>query len=215
MMNFNSLQDINTFSRIWFISGAVTVVLPLILFGWARLSYSGDGNDDNGNQDDDNNQNNQNDGAPWWWFGGNDERREEAASPALVFTYVWSLLLFGAILYYGLKSIRRGGQDMIVITSLIFFANLAFLMMILLQGVEGMVEADGPEMEENGFCGQMGVLMFITYFLWFIFSLLFVCLIRRRTSDSHITVIEFGPTDYTVMNSEPEVKVSNKTPVEI
>lgn len=81
-------------------------------------------------------------------------------------------------------------------TALAVFANLCFILMVLLQGMEGVVEAEGPQLEENGFCGQIGVLMFLTYLFWMIFSLAFLWTIRRLKSKEDTTVVEVEPYDY-------------------
>ena len=224
MISLNSLQNPTTFLRIWMISGATTVVVPLIVFGAARLANSG-GNDQNQNGDNngegnggnncrwyqfgcsDNNDNQEQgsgdrQGAPWWWFGARDERRaEDSASPALILCYVWSIVLFAVILRYGSIAVN-GGNSLAVISSLVIFANLCFLMMVLLQGVDGVVEVEGRQVEENGFIGQMGVLMFMTYFLWLLFSLVFVYLIRLREQRSNVTTVEISPSDYQVAPDE-------------
>ena len=237
MRIIEALQDLRTLFRVWMISGAVTVFVPLISFVAARASNNQENNNNgggsadqnqnqyyyNGNQNNDchwynwgcsnqnqynNNQgsadNRQEESAPWWWFGaGEDRRRDEfRANPALVFAYVWSLSVFVALLHFGFQGVRNG-HSKVVIVALLMFANLAFLLMVLLQGVEGIVEVDGPELEENGFCGQMGVLMFLTCFFWLLFSVLFAFLLRRREQSSNVTTIEIEPSDYRMQTDSP------------
>lgn len=50
-----------------------------------------------------------------------------------------------------------------IIIALILFANYSILSMLLFAGI------DGPEMEEYGFCGQLGVLMYLTSISWMLF----------------------------------------------
>ena len=225
------LEDLATFSRVWFGSGLCTVLIPLLIFTTSRLTSYGNNEDQNQDNQDQNDQYQNNcrwyqwgcrqnyngdgeqrqdegNGAPWWWWsGGEDQRREEGPSPAVVFCYCWSLLLFGTILYGGFQGIKTG-RDVVVIAALFVFANLAFILMILMQGVEGFVDADGPEMEENGFYGQLGVLMYMSYLAWLIFSVVFIFIIRRRASRANVTKIEIEPSDYQI-HPEPEVKRSS------
>jgi len=152
--------------------------------------------------------------APWWWVWGNRERRrdDESASPALVFIYIWSLLLFASVFVYGYRSFRFGGDDNLktVVGALVIFANYSFLSMFFLGGLEGGVQADGPELDENGFYGQFGVLMFMTYFFWFVFSTTFATIFYRRNAKSNVTAIDIEPTDYmTYSESNPEAGEKN------
>lgn len=219
-MNF--LQNNKTLFRVWNGTGAATILLPLIIFGVARLSNSqGNNNGEEENQNNNNNScrwyqwncsNNYNEQgeegqrentAPWWWFGANDRRGEDGGpSPALIVAYCWSLVMFCIILKMGYDGVING-QDRAVSASLIVFANLCFLMMILLSGVEGIVESDGPELEENGFYGQMGVLLYLSCFLWLLWSLTFVFLVRKR-SQSNVTKIEIEPSDYQMHSDQGE-----------
>ncbi|GAX27854.1 hypothetical protein FisN_13Hh038 [Fistulifera solaris] len=218
-----------TFFRVWFLSGLATVLLPLVVFSVARLAntqtqeemqqealnaeyygpckwYQFRCKRNNGwyyqaeqhNEADRREEN----GAPWWWFG-RERRPEDRANPALIFTYSWSVLVFAFILHYGYNSIRDK-QEHIAITALAVFANLSFILMVLLQGMEGVVEVDGPQLEENGFCGQVGVLMFLTYFFWVIFSLVFMWTIRKKKRDESTTLIEVEPYDYRASSDDPE-----------
>lgn len=210
-----------TFFRVWFGSGIATVLLPLFIFSVARLAntqteeeqqqqaangqyyagpckwYQFSCRRNNGwyyqaEQRNDANRREEND-MPWWWFGG-EHRPEDRANPALIFTYMWSLLVFAFILHYGYNAIREK-REHISMTALAVFANLCFILMVLLQGMEGVVEADGPQLEEHGFYGQVGVLMFLTYSFWMIFSLVFIWTIRQRKRDEK-SVIEVEPYDY-------------------
>lgn len=225
----NLLTDDRLFTRTWYISGALSVLVPLLTFSIARVTYQGDdeARNDEGNwrnfckwyqykcrrsfyqyqqangQQEDHQEDSQ---APWWWF--NRERdhrgREEGSQPVLVFVYVWSLFLFGSILFFGVNQMETNNK--IVISSLLFFANLAFIMMILLQGLEGVVETEGRGVEEHGFVGQVGVLLFLTYLMWLIFSTAFAFILHRRESRQSATA---GINDYQ-MHSD-ELKPTSRT----
>jgi hypothetical protein len=111
---------------------------------------------------------------PVWWiatFGGVDEeeRREQeenAETPgALKFVYVWSLLIFVGILLYGVFVVlKRRRQPSGLLAALFIFTNYAILSMLML--ASGVISDEGRQLENTGFYGQFGVLMFLTYF-WF------------------------------------------------
>ena len=89
------------------------------------------------------NNNNNNNGdyygdTPWWYFGGAKWERgrdEEKAPPMLIATYIWSLLLFSAIVFCGHRSLQSGHFHGVVV-ALILYANFALLSMFLYSGVE-------------------------------------------------------------------------------
>jgi len=222
-----------SFLTTWFVSGAFTVVVPLLTFTVSRLTnYEGDDNDNN--QDDDayvncswwqwscrrnNNNNNgeeqQDDNeentAPWWWFWGGDQqdqRQEDETNRALVFCYVWSLAVFGGILFMGFYTHNRGADWNAVLSALAVYANMTFVSLFFLGGLEGGVQVDGPELDESGFYGQFPVLLFSTSLLWTIFALAFFVAIRRRVRQGAITKIDIEPSDYQI-HPEPEPSVDD------
>jgi len=139
-------------------------------------------------------------GVPWWFVWGDEEarrRREEMGLPprALLFIYIWSLALFSLLVYYGVRMQHEKQSLKPLIVALFFWANLALVSLFYLAGLEGGIEIEGPEIEEDGFYGQFAVMMFITYFLWLLFSVAFGVLFYRQ--DKRDTVEE--PNDYSNM----------------
>jgi hypothetical protein len=224
-----------SFLAAWFVSGSLTVLLPLIIFGTARLSNNNQDEDDNNNnnnnddengnvcswwqwscrrninnddQDGNNNDEDDENSAPWWWFWGENERggAEEESNGALVFAYVWSLLVFSGIMAYGYYSYRRGADLNGVVASLIVFCQFSFISMFFLGGMEGGVEVEGKELEENGFYGQLPVLMFMTSLFWTIFSLVFAIVVRRMARHDGVEVIDVVPSDYQIHSHDSEDK---------
>lgn len=178
---------------IWFVCGAVTILLPLTIFGISRLSYQY--SSDNEEADDNDN------GTPWWFFGSGGD--DGTTPPFLIATYLWSLLVFFGILFYGYQSITRIGADLsAIIAALVLFANYSILSMFLFAGVEGAVETEGPEVDEHGFCGQFGVMMYLTSICWVIFSISFALVFRHSTRRDEVTTVDVEPSDYRVHDSE-------------
>jgi hypothetical protein len=223
-----------SFLLAWFVSGALAVLVPLVIYGSARLSNNNQDENDNNdnNQDDDNgnycswwqwscrrnnndnDDNNNNNGdeddensAPWWWLWSEQERdRDEDTNGALIFAYVWSLLVFGGIMAFGFSSYRRGADMNAVVAALVIFMQFSFLSMFFLGGMEGGVESEGKELEENGFYGQFPVLMFMTSLFWTVFSLVFAIVVRRMARHAGVEVIEVVPSDYQIQNDSDEEK---------
>lgn len=183
----------------WFTSAAVTVFLPLLFFTVARLRNSNNAaGDDNNNDDQAYNYNGQqqqnNNGAPWWWLWAEGNQRRQGFNPTLILIYFWSLLLFGGILYYGYFIIDRNISSLIA--ALLVYANLCVLSMLFLGGLQGGVQVDGPQIQEDGFYGQMGVLLWITNFFGFVFSVVFAYLLRRRMRHANVETIEIDESEY-------------------
>jgi hypothetical protein len=164
------------------------------------------GDDDNNNNNNDNNDQDEN-SAPWWWLWSEEERnRDEDTNGALIFAYVWSLIVFGGIMAFGFSSYRRNADMNAVVAALVIFMQFSFISMFFLGGMEGGVQAEGKELEDNGFYGQFPVLMFMTSLFWTIFSLVFAIVLRRMARHSGVEVIEVGPSDYQIQNDDDKEK---------
>jgi hypothetical protein len=157
----------------WFISGMLTIIIPLIIFVTSRRVNTddddgeGDANNNNNNNNNNNQENNQS-SSPWWYFGmngGNDNRRDgERTPPILIATYLWSILVFHGILFYGYRALRYSSTNNSnpydsIIVALVLFTNYNILSVLLLSNVEGAIETEGPGVDEHGFVGQFGVMV--------------------------------------------------------
>ena len=176
-------------------------------WGCRDIDYYENGNGGGGNQ-------NRQDGRPWWWLWAEDERRpEDATNPTLVVIYLWSLVLFLALVFVGFRIQKNEAYDNRILSgALMVFANLTIIGMLFLGGLEGAVQADGPEMEENGFYGQFGVLLFTTYFWMTLYSIFVVAVLRLKSKAASTTKIELKEGDYQAYES-PEVTVSKNDAV--
>lgn len=148
---------------------------------------------------------------PWWWLWAEDERRpDDAPNPTLIVIYIWSLLLFAFLVYYGYRVKMNNSFDKsAIIMSLIVFAHLCAFGMLFIGGLEGAVLDEGPELDSHGFYGQFGVLVFTTYFWCCLFSVVFAYLIRRMASSSATTKIDISMDDYQAYEPK-EVKATGK-----
>jgi len=154
--------------------------------------------------------------AGWYpsWFSGwtvTEEQREQMleegqTSPALIFTYVWQILMFIAILAYGFIVIKQNRVVSGLTVALIVFANMSFLAMWML--ADGTIITDGEYIQDVGFYGQFPVLMFITNAWYVIFGIVFTALFTVRSHYMHSEKpagkeIEASEESYKAMDTPP------------
>lgn len=133
--------------------------------------------------------------AGWYpsWFSGWTQTQEEReqmmedgeTSSALVFTYVWQILMFIILLAYGVIVIRQNRVVTGVTVALVVFANMSFLAMWML--ADGSIITDGEYIQQIGFYGQFPVLMFITNAWYVIFGIVFSVIFSIRGHSMHET----------------------------
>jgi hypothetical protein len=146
----------------WFGGGFTTIFIPLLVFFSSRWANTGDYGDGD-NDDHDASDNVEQFSSPWWFFGsnmnGNRDGNEDRAPPLLIATYLWSLLVFFGILFYGYYTMRAGTDLSGIVVALVLFANYSLLSLFLLGGVEGAIQTNGTAVDEHGFAGQFGVMV--------------------------------------------------------
>jgi len=131
--------------------------------------------------------------AGWYpsWFSGwtvTEEQREQMledgeTSSALIFTYVWQIIMFAIILAYGYIVIKQNRIVTGVTVALVVFANMCFLAMWML--ADGSIITDGDYIQQIGFFGQFPVLMFITNAWYVIFGIVFSAIFAVRGHNMH------------------------------
>jgi len=150
----------------WNLTAILSVLVPLITY-WICASRNPE-NDDNGwtwwwNNNNENNNDNE---RGWWynlWSGGEERRDEEQGSGALVFVYLWTLVMFVILVYYGHGHIKNTSDNRTFLLALIMFANLAFVACIL---TACSMQMDERQVEERGFFGVFAMCMVVTFALW-------------------------------------------------
>jgi hypothetical protein len=144
----------------WFGGGFTTLLIPLLVFCSSRWANTADANENQGNEQ---NEEEEGSSSPWWFFGTNVDNdaggNDNSAPPGLIATYLWSLLVFSGLLFYGFYVMRAGTDLSGIVVALVLFANYSLLSMFLLGGVEGAIESRGPAVDEHGFVGQFGVMV--------------------------------------------------------
>ena len=124
--------------------------------------------------------------APTWYSGfmtTEEERQmmqDNLEQPgSLKFVYIWQIIMFAVIGYYGLKVIRENRNPTGLIIALLVWANFAFLSMWLM--ADGSIVTEGQAVKRTGFYGQLSVLIFMSNFWYFIHGLAFVLVFWLRS----------------------------------
>mmetsp|Transcript_85561 Transcript_85561/g.173588 ORF Transcript_85561/g.173588 Transcript_85561/m.173588 type:complete len:298 (-) Transcript_85561:216-1109(-) len=125
--------------------------------------------------------------APAWYSGFivTEQQRQEMEDNleqpgSLKFVYVWQMMMFLVILWYGSVVIRQQRNITGLIIALLVWSNFAFLSMWLM--ADGSIVSDGQSVKRTGFYGQMSVLIFMTNFWYFLHGLFFLVLFWLRSS---------------------------------
>lgn len=165
--------------------------------------------DNNGSRDERDN------ALPWWWPWSEDERRrdaEEMANPTLVVIYLWTVLLLLGILFYAYKTVKEMREMLGLAVSMLMLGNLSLISMLYLGSLEGGVQDDGRVIEEQGFYGQFGVLLYLTNLLATIFGVVWFFMIRSMVNDQHTTKVDVAPSDYMKADdyTSPSVSLGSK-----
>ena len=135
--------------------------------------------------------------SPWWWMWTEDEKREEGkVAPTMYFVYAWHLMILWAITVYGRRSVVNGGSLYGVAATCLMFANYSFISMLFLGGLTGAVFDDARSLDETGWYGQFGVLMYMTNITSVIFGIYWFLAYRRYAMEKEITKVEVTPEDY-------------------
>jgi hypothetical protein len=162
---------------------------------------------DNYNYNENNSHDDERDNAlPWWWLWSEDERRrdpEDAANPTLVVIYLWTLIMMIGLCYYAYKTVTEYRDLVGLSVSFLMLTNFAIVSMLYLGGLEGGVQDDGRVIEEQGFYGQFGVLLFLTNFFAAVYGATWFYLTRRMIHHASTTTVLVTPDDYMKSSSSP------------
>jgi len=161
----------------------------------------------NNNGQDDNDNDNDEMQSPWWYIWGEREGQgnpEEEGKGALLFVYIWTLVIFAGLAYLGNTTGMAVNKLESMRWILLGFANYCFVIIVLLIALEG-VESEGREMEETGFYGQTAVLLLMTCIFAMIQSIVFVSWTTKRLK--HLKVMEEQQSSSNTEKSDEYVAV--------
>lgn len=124
-------DSLSSAARIWNVAALATVLVPLLILMFARI-FNGEEGGGGGEEEG---------FWSWSWFRNNEGGGggEERNGGALVFVYLWSLLSFLVLVWFGNKVLggEAGGDREkaapTLFVALLGFTNLAFLCFILMQ----------------------------------------------------------------------------------
>jgi hypothetical protein len=93
-------------------------------------------NNNNNNQNGDDDANNANNSGGWWWWSNNNEdnerqREENQGRGAMIFVYLWTLMLFAILVWYGRLVFRRNAHSLPLVSAMVVFWNLSLMGAIL------------------------------------------------------------------------------------
>ena len=106
----------------WNWAAGAAVFLPMFIFLIARLFNRGGGGGGEGQN------------SSWWNWGGegNEGNEGQAGNWTTTFVYLWSLILFGLLVWRGNRVLEKDKDTRALFASLVLFANLAFLCAVLI-----------------------------------------------------------------------------------
>lgn len=135
-------------------------------------------------------------GAPWWYIWGEREGGEpdEEGSGAVLFVYLYTLLFFAGLIYVGNTTRMSISKLQALRLALFGFANYCFVIMVLLIGMEDVIQTEGREIEETGFYGQRAVLLLITCLFALVQSIVFLSWTTKRLK--HLNAAAEKPDEY-------------------
>lgn len=149
-------------------------------------------------------------GAPWWYIWGEREGRDnEEESGAVLFVYLWTLLFFVGLAYLTNTTRKTIGNVETLRLALFGFANYCFVIVVLLVGLEGAIETEGREIEEDGFYGQRGVLLLVTVFFAMVQSIAFVFWTTKRLKNLSAAALIEAQSEYVNVDFENNKSTPN------
>jgi len=131
--------------------------------------------------------------SPWWWaWGGQDSEPRDRMVKALLVIYICCLPVFIGILIYGVRIARTNNFERLHSLVPILFVSAMFTLVatILVGSIDGLVQSNGIELAEDGWYGQVGVLVYLTTLFWTIFAVMFGCLLRQKAFQHYRETID-------------------------
>ena len=104
----------------------------------------------------------------------------------MLFVYLWTLMFFAGLVYAGNTTGMTVNKLQGLRWALLGFSNYCFVTIVLLIGLEGGIETEGREIEEDGFYGQRAVLLLVTCMFALVQSIAFVSWTTKRLKRLHV-----------------------------
>ena len=70
------------------------------------------------------------------------------------------------------------------------------------------METEGRAIEEHGFVGQFGVMMYLTSVFWVLFSVFFAIVLHRKSKTQFVEKVEVDSADYRIHDT-PDYQIQD------
>lgn len=134
-------------------------------------------------------------------WGDQEQQEEDEGKGAVLFVYVWTLVAFAGLIYLGNTTGMLTNKLEGFRWALVGFANYCLVTMVLIAGL-GAIESEGRELEEDGWYGQVAVLLLLTCFFGLVQSVLFVSWTSKRIKKMQAAVHAEKTDDYVNVDYE-------------
>lgn len=137
------------------------------------------------------------------WGEQEPHAEDDGGDGTMIFVYIWTLIALGGMIYLGNTTGMAIDKLQTFRLALFAFANSCFITMVLIGGLH-VIESEGPDVEEDGWYGQVAVLLLLTTAFGLAQSLLFISWTGKRIKKMNAAVIEEKTDGY--------VNVEHETP---
>lgn len=164
---------------------------------WEFWKTKNNNNNNDNNGDDGGEENRYEFTAPWWYIWGEREEGEpEEESGAVLFIYLWTIVLLTGLVYVGNTTGMAERKLESLRWALIGFLNCCFVTLVLLIGIEDAIQTEGREIEETGFYGQRAVLLLVTCIFGMVQSIVFLSWTTKRLEKLRIDSLSGKSDEY-------------------
>lgn len=114
------------------------------------------------------------------WKEENGLDTADEANGAIKFVYTWTIVLFVALVLYGVYVLWTAQPLSGLMVALAIFAQMALLLVLMLG--QGVIASDNRDVEESiyGWYGQLPILMVYTYFGWILWAVGMIVILMIR-----------------------------------
>ena len=122
-------QKCDYFVLSWNLGAVLSALVPFLTWLAAALANGGDDAEEQSGDDGE-------EQSSSWWSWGNGQQQErgpedQQGKGAIVFVYIWSLLAFGLIVWYGNAVFRNRAHPLPLLSALVVFWNASLMCLLL------------------------------------------------------------------------------------
>jgi hypothetical protein len=140
------------------------------------------------------------------WGEQDPHNEDEGGDGTMLFVYIWTLVALAGMVYLGNTTGMTVDKLHAFRLALIGFANSCFITMVLIGGLH-VIQSEGPEVEEDGWYGQIAVLLLLTTAFGLAQSVAFITWAGKRIKKMSAAAIEDKADGYVnVVYESPAVQ---------